>query len=113
MEYVEAALENGYICGDEIKDKSGIIYVQAVNRCGKYIESQYYIPNAGLKGVRILTADICAICYDTEDIVSTDEIWKERDMGGKNPLLVCRYCFDKKIEIPCSVVRTNMKEKKD
>ena len=34
-------------------------------------------------------------------------------MGGKNPLLVCRYCFDKSIEIPCSGGRTNMKEKKD
>ena len=34
-------------------------------------------------------------------------------MGGKNPLLVCRYCFDKNIEIPCSGGRTNMKEKKD
>ena len=32
-------------------------------------------------------------------------------MGGKNPLLVCRYCFDKNIEIPCSGGRTNMKEK--
>jgi hypothetical protein len=34
-------------------------------------------------------------------------------MGGKNTLLVCRYCFDKNIEIPCSGGRTNMKEKKD
>ena len=34
-------------------------------------------------------------------------------MGGKNPLLVCWYCFDKNIEIPCSGGRTNMKEKKD
>ena len=34
-------------------------------------------------------------------------------MGGKNPLLVCRYCFDKNIEIPCSGGRTNMNEKKD
>ena len=34
-------------------------------------------------------------------------------MGGKNPLLVCRYCFDKGIEISSSGGRTNMKEKKD
>ena len=51
--------------------------------------------------------------YDTEDIVSADEIRKVRNMGGKNPLLVCRYCFDKGIKIPSSGGRTNMNEKKD
>ena len=34
-------------------------------------------------------------------------------MGGKNPLLVCRYYLDKNIEVPSSGDRTNMKEKKD
>ena len=113
LEDTEAALENGYVCGDEIKDKSSLLYVRAANRCGSYIESQYYNPNTGLKGGRILTTDICAICYGADDIVSADEIRKNRDIGGKNPLLVCRYCFDKNIEIPCSGGRTNMKEKKD
>ena len=45
--------------------------------------------------------------------MSASEIRKERDVGGKNPLLVFRYCFDKNIEMPCSGGRTNMKEKKD
>ena len=115
MEDLEASLENGYICGNSIQDNNNDrLCVRRVSRCGDYIESQYYNPNTGgLKGGRILTPDICAICYDTDDIVSADEICKERDMGGKNPLLVCRYCFDKNIEIPCSGGRTNMKEKKD
>ena len=82
-------------------------------RCGEYIESQYYNPATGLKGGRIVTNDVCAICYDADNIVSADEIRKKRDIGGKNPLLVCRYCFDKNIEIPCSGGRTNMKQKKD
>ena len=107
-------VKNGYICGNAIKDNSnGQLFVRRAVTCGDYIESQYYNPTTGLKGGRILTLDICAICYDTEDIVSADEIRKVRDMGGKNPLLVCRYCFDKGIEIPSSGGRTNMKEKKD
>ena len=30
---------------------------------------------------------------------------------NKNPLLVCRYCFDKKFEIPCSGGRVNVRQK--
>ena len=66
-----------------------------------------------MKGGRIVTDDICAICYENVDIVSADEIRKERDIGGKNPLLICRYCFDSNVEIPCSGGRTNMKQKSD
>ena len=60
-------------------------------RCGDYIESQYYNPKYGVKGNRIVTEDICAICYEDEDIVSAEEICDKRDVGGKNQLLVCRY----------------------
>ena len=61
----------------------------------------------------IVTKDICAIRYESEDIVQAEEIRNKRDIGGKNPLLICRYCFDKKFEIPCSGGRTNAKQKKD
>ena len=38
---------------------------------------------------------------------------KKMDNGGKNPILVCRFCFDKKFEIPCSGGRKNQKQKVD
>ena len=61
-----------------------------------------------------MTKDICAaICYEAEDVVSIDVARASRDIGGKNPLPVCRYCFDMNVEIPCSGGRTNFKEKKD
>ena len=44
-------------------------------------------------------------------MVQVDEIRKKRDVGGKNPLLVCRYCFDQNFEIPCSGGRVNTKQK--
>ena len=59
-----------------------------------------------------MTEDICAICYERQGIVQADEICKKRDIGGKNPLLVCRYCFDKNFEISCSGGRVNVKQKK-
>ena len=42
-----------------------------------------------------------------------EEIKRTRNTGGKTPLLVCRHCFDSKVEIPCSGGRTSMKQKKD
>ena len=78
-----------------------------------YVESQCYNSASGVKGGRIVTKDVCAICYETDNIVLANEIRQKRNMGGKNPLLVCRCCFDKNIEIPCSGGRTNMKQKKD
>ena len=57
-----------------------------------------------------MTDDICAICYN---IVSVDEIKRRRNIGGKNPLPICRHCFDKKVEILCSGGCTNMKQKAD
>ena len=51
LEDLEATLENGCACGDEIKDESGLLHARAANRCGSYIESQCYNPTGGLKGV--------------------------------------------------------------
>ena len=105
-------LENtGFICGNDIGVESGH-YARRQTRCDDFIESQYYNPKLGVKGGRIVTKDICAVCYEDDDIVSEVEIRKKRNIGGKNPLLVCRYCFDKDFEIPCSGGRTNEKEKK-
>ena len=60
-----------------------------------------------------MTVDICDICYEKEDIVQADKIKKNQDIGDKIPLLVYRYCFDKKFEIPCSCGHSNVKQKND
>ena len=80
-------------------------------RCGNFIGSQYYNPSSGVKDRHIVTKNICAICYETEEIVQADEIHKKRDVRGKNPLLVCQHCFDKNFEIPCSSGQVNMEQK--
>lgn len=68
LEDLEASLEDGYICGNAIKGNNSGLYTWRALTCGDYIESQYCNPTTGLKGGRILTPDICAICYDTEDM---------------------------------------------
>jgi hypothetical protein len=107
-----ASLENGYVCGNAINEDGGF-FVKRQLRCGDYVESTYYNPATGLKGGRIVTEDVCAICYGNADIVSSEEIRKERNIGGKNPLLICRLCFESNVNIPCSGGRTNMKQKSE
>ena len=48
-----------------------------------------------------MTKDICAVCYVDDDLVSPDEIKRSQDVGGKNPLTICRGCFNDGIEPPC------------
>lgn len=71
------------------------------------------MPNTGTKGGRILTLDICSICFSDTPIVPVDEIRTKRDLEGKNPLLVCRYCFDSKVEIPTSGGREQTSHRKN
>jgi hypothetical protein len=55
------------------------------------------------------TSLMCATCYVTNDIVCEDEIRRERDLGGKTPLPMCRGCFEARVKPPCSGACTNLK----
>lgn len=78
--------------------------------CGHPIESTYYNPNSGTKGGRIVTEDICAVCYATGDLVTPDEMKRSLDLGGKTPLTICRCCLESGVEPPCSGGRTNVRQ---
>eukprot|EP00957_Ditylum_brightwellii_P108683 8289711-Ditylum_brightwellii.AAC.1 len=63
----------------------------------------------GVKGGRIVTNVICAICYEEDGIVPEAEIRASQNIGGKTPLPVCRHCFDGKVDILTSGCRANHK----
>ena len=63
---LERSIENGYVCGHKI-DTEGF-YARHHLRCGDYVESQYYRPDTGTKGGRIVTAECCSICFCDDDI---------------------------------------------
>jgi hypothetical protein len=102
-------MESGFVCGNRIEGNSFVIREHM--RCGENVEAAYY-SNDATRGGRILTTDVCAICYNTEDVISASEIKKRRNLQGKNPLPICRACLDLNVLIPrtkCS--RTNSQEK--
>eukprot|EP00957_Ditylum_brightwellii_P031485 2387479-Ditylum_brightwellii.AAC.1 len=62
------------------------------------------------KGGRIITEDICAICYFGNDIVSIDEMRANMDLDGKTLLPICRGCYGAGIEPPFSTKRKNLRQ---
>ena len=86
------------MCGSKVPGDK--FYVQRKPCCGDYIESQYYNHLGGkeasnsIKGGRLVTENICAICYSFQDVLSDAEINMSRNIRGKNPLLICRDFFN-------------------
>ena len=110
-EHLEQWIEHGYICGNKVPIET--FYIRQKIRCGAYIESQYYNPSKNaVAGGRIITEHACAICYTLEDAVSVEEIKKKRTLGGKNPLPLCRYCFDSRLKVPTTAGSSNKRQKK-
>ena len=84
------------------------VQVQRKLFCGEYIESQYYNHLGGkkakdsIKGVRLLMGNICEICYSFQDVLLYSEINRSRNIVVKNPLVICRDCFNSNIKITTS-----------
>ena len=78
------------------------------NFFGDYIESQYYNHLGGkksknsIKGVRLVTGSIYAICYSFQNVFPDAEIKKSHIIRENYPLLICRDCFISDIKIPTS-----------
>ena len=83
------------ICGNKVPIE--VFVMMRKIRCGNYIESHYnnYLVSAANKGRGgLITVDVCAIFSAQDNILLRDEIIKMQDVGEKNMLQICRYCFD-------------------
>ena len=84
---------------------------------GNYIESQYYNHLGGKKskksskGGRLVMVNICKICYLFQGVLQDFEIKRSCNVGGNNPLPVCRDCFNSNIKMLTSGGSSNTQEK--
>ena len=79
-------------------------FMQRKLRCKDPVEQQYF----GGKG----RGDICALCCSDEDLLTPEEVKKEKNMKGKDPLPLCGVCVELEIEAPIKKGRTtNLVEK--
>eukprot|EP00957_Ditylum_brightwellii_P185228 14105086-Ditylum_brightwellii.AAC.1 len=101
---------NGFICSNKIKRHSNKFYNSQAVLCGNGIETNYYNPTTGTKRGRIITEDICAICYVGNDIVSINEMRANMHLAGKTPLTICRGFYDVGIKSPLSSARKNLRQ---
>ena len=94
------------MCGSKVPGYK--FYVKRKMFCGDYTESKYYNHLGGKKAKKIIkveifvTGNICAICYSFQDVLLDAEIKRSRNIGGNNPLLICRDFFNRNIKIPNS-----------
>ena len=105
LNLLQRSLEDGYVCGGKVKSCGGHFFSRRALRCMDPIESQLYNPATGTKGGRIVTEDVCSLCYVKEDLISVDELIMKCDVGGKMPLTICKHCFDTGVVPPCSGAR--------
>ena len=102
------------MCGSKVPGDK--FYVQRKFFCGCNIESKNYNQLGGKKAKngskcgRLVTGNICAVCYSFQDVLSDAKIKRSRNIGGKNPLLLCCDCFGSNIKIPTSVGSSNARE---
>ena len=109
--------EIGYVCGNKPGARNYVM--KRTIRCGDQVETQFYqselITGKQTVGRSISTDPICCLCYDDHDIVGASEIKRKQNVGGKNPLPVCRQCFDgaldSKIALPTTKGNSNHREK--
>ena len=59
---------------------------------------------------RVATDDICAVSYSDFELVPTREVKEKRNLKGKNPLPICRVCFNYNFKIPVSGGSSNKRQ---
>mmetsp|Transcript_10352 Transcript_10352/g.17590 ORF Transcript_10352/g.17590 Transcript_10352/m.17590 type:complete len:132 (-) Transcript_10352:193-588(-) len=107
LEILERAIDStGYLCGDKMSAHDGgkHFHSRRAIRCGEQIEAHFYDPKTGGRGGGLVASGasvMCVTCYVTDDIVPREEIRRERDLGGKIPLSMCRGCFEAGVKPPC------------
>ena len=81
-------------------------------RCGYFVEPQYYSFGGTKKddeegrGSCFVNPDISCICCNMEDLVSSDDIKNNFNVGGRVPLPLCNFCFSLNIEPPSTNAAT-------
>ena len=76
------------------------LYVHRKLSCGDTVDMHYYIFSIEKKGGIILSKGVCSVCYFDENIVDKVELLTRLEVVGKNPLPICRNCFDMNINDP-------------
>ena len=74
---------------------------------GDTVDTNYYNPSVGMKIGIIVTKVVSSVYYFDENIVDKVELLTRPKVVGKNPLPLCRNCFDMNIKCPNTRGRGN------
>ena len=105
---LEQRIEKGYMCGEALDVPP--YNLREAHRCNDPVEPIYYATQ-DTRGGRIVTKDICAVCYGPDDLVLKQDLLESGHTKGKEPLPMCRDCFDSGMNLVFSAKATNFKIK--
>ena len=80
-----------------------LLFNQRKLRCYDPVESMYYCAGTVAdqrRGNRVVTKDVCCLCYVGTDIAPPDEVKRRQKSAVQNPLPVCRSCLDLNVQVP-------------
>ena len=80
-----------------------LLFNQRKLRCYEPVESMYYCAGTDAdqrRGNRVVTKDVCCLCYVGADIAPPDEVKRRQKSAVQNPLPVCRSCLDLNVQVP-------------
>ncbi len=94
--------DGSYTCGDVIPISR--FHSQLTLHCHDPVESMYYCIGSTQAnrswGGRVLTKDVCCLCYSGINLAPHDEVLKHQKHAVQNPLPVCHDCLALNIKIP-------------
>ena len=105
---LQQRIEKGYMCGEALDVPP--YNLREAHRCNDPVEPIYYATQ-DTRGGRIVTKDICAVCYGPDDLVLKQDLLESGHTKGKEPLPMCRDCFDSGMNLVFSAKATNFKIK--
>eukprot|EP00978_Attheya_sp_CCMP212_P025218 scaffold80767_cov35-Attheya_sp.AAC.2 len=105
---LQQRIEKGYICGDALDVPP--YNLREAHHCNNPVEPIYYATQ-DTRGGRIVTKDICAVCYGPDDLVLKQELLDSGLTKGREPLPICRDCLDLGMNLVFSSKATHFKRK--
>ena len=105
---LQQRIEKGYMCGEALDVPP--YNLREAHCCNDPVEPIYYATQ-DTRGGRIVTKDICAVCYGPDNLVLKQDLLESGHTKGKEPLPMCRDCFDSGMNLVFSAKATHFKRK--
>eukprot|EP00978_Attheya_sp_CCMP212_P009170 scaffold21618_cov63-Attheya_sp.AAC.12 len=106
---LEQRIGKGYMCGESLDVPP--YKLKEAHHCNDPAVEPVYYATQDTRGGKIVTTDICAVCYEPDDLVVKQERLESGPTKEREPLPIFRDCFDSGMHLVFSENATHFKTK--